>query len=154
MPQGYFAAEDAYTYHYNEITKGIEGKVKIIDDTLLYNDSIEQHFDHVWDYLTLCTNNGISPPCWKVHVLWRHCQFCWSYHHSWWCLPLWKDVIYHCWPYKCMCTVWPYEPGLVGVAFILMYVFYIYYRIKIDRNHQIVNCYWWQEWRRPICGNQ
>ena len=59
MPQGYFAADDAYTYHYNEITKGIEGKVKIIDDTLLYNDSIEQHFDHVWDYLTLCTNNGI-----------------------------------------------------------------------------------------------
>ena len=59
MPQGYSAAGDAYTCRYDEIIEGVERKVKIIDDTLLYNESIEQHFYHVWDYLTLSAKNGI-----------------------------------------------------------------------------------------------
>lgn len=33
--------------------------MKIVDDTLLYDDSIEQSFYHVWDYLTLCANAGV-----------------------------------------------------------------------------------------------
>ena len=34
-------------------------KVKIIDDTLLYDNTIEDAFFSTWDYLTLCANNGI-----------------------------------------------------------------------------------------------
>ena len=50
MPQGYFAAGDAYTCHYDEIIEGIKWKVKIIDNTLLYEKSIQQHFYNVFDY--------------------------------------------------------------------------------------------------------
>ena len=59
MPQGFTAAGDAYTRRYDELIKGVERKVKIVDDTLLYDDTIENSFWHTWDYLTLCANNGI-----------------------------------------------------------------------------------------------
>ena len=59
MPQGFVAAGDAYTRRYDEIIDGVERKVKIVDDTLLYDKSIEQAFYHMWDYLTLCANNGV-----------------------------------------------------------------------------------------------
>ena len=59
MPQGFLAAGDAYTRRYDEIIADVARKVKIVDDTLLYDDTIEQHFYHVWDYLTLCAKNGV-----------------------------------------------------------------------------------------------
>ena len=59
MPQGYLASGDAYTRRYDEITKDVKRKVKIIDDTLLYDATIEEAFYSAWDYLTLCANNGI-----------------------------------------------------------------------------------------------
>ena len=58
-PQGYFASGDAYTQRTDNITKDVQRKLKIIDDTLLYDDTIEQSFFHTWEYLTLCVNNGI-----------------------------------------------------------------------------------------------
>ena len=70
VPQGFFAAGDAYTRRYDEIIDGVERKVKIVDDTLLYDNSIEQAFYHVWDYLTLCTNNGVVANAKKF----RFCQ--------------------------------------------------------------------------------
>ena len=60
MPQGYLAAGDAYTRRYDEIIKDVPNKVKIIDDTLLYDSSIENSFFHTWDYLKLCEDNGIT----------------------------------------------------------------------------------------------
>ena len=59
MPQGYLASGDAYTRRFDEIIKDIKRKVKIIDDTLLYDNTIEEAFFATWDYLTLCANNGI-----------------------------------------------------------------------------------------------
>ena len=41
VPQGFFAARNAYTCRYDEITDGVERKVKIVDDTLLYDNSID-----------------------------------------------------------------------------------------------------------------
>ena len=40
--------------------QSIKCKVKIISDTLLCDNSIKQHLYHVWDYLTMCSKNGIS----------------------------------------------------------------------------------------------
>jgi hypothetical protein len=55
MPQGFVAAGDTYTRHYDEIIDGVERKVKIVDDTLLYDKSIEQAFlSHVGLSYTLC----------------------------------------------------------------------------------------------------
>ena len=59
LPQGFLAAGDAYTRRYDEVIKDIPRKVKIVDDTLLYDYSIEEAFFHTWDYLTTCAENGI-----------------------------------------------------------------------------------------------
>ena len=59
MPQGFLAAGDAYTHRYDEIIKDIPRKVKCVDDTLLYDSSIEESSYHTWDFLTLCAEKGI-----------------------------------------------------------------------------------------------
>ena len=59
LPQRYLAAGDTYTRCYDEVSKDIPRKVKIVDDTLLYDYSIEDAFFHTWDYLTTCAENGI-----------------------------------------------------------------------------------------------
>ena len=59
MPQGYLASGDAYTRRYDEIIKDVPRKVKIVDDALLYDQSIEDAFYHCWDFLKLGSENGI-----------------------------------------------------------------------------------------------
>ena len=59
MPQRFFAACNAYTRRYDEIIKRVKRKVKIVNVVLLYSSSIDQAFYHVWDYLTICSNNGV-----------------------------------------------------------------------------------------------
>jgi len=60
LPQGYSASQDAYTRRYDEIIKDVSNKVKCIDDTLLYSEDIESCFYSVFDYLTICGENGIT----------------------------------------------------------------------------------------------
>ena len=59
MPQGFLASGDAYTRRYDEIIKDVKQKVKIVDDSLLWDFNIEESFYHTWDYLKLCAENGI-----------------------------------------------------------------------------------------------
>ena len=59
LPQGYLAATDAYTRGYENVIKDVPNKVKWVDDTLLYDYSIEAAFNQTWDYLKLCCNKGI-----------------------------------------------------------------------------------------------
>ena len=60
LPQGYLASGDVYTRWYDKLINEVPCKIKIVDDCLLYNHTIEQAFCHVWDYLQLCANNGIE----------------------------------------------------------------------------------------------
>ena len=60
LPQGYSAAGDAYTRRYDEIIKDVDRKVKCVDDTLLYDETIEDAYYRAWDYLHLCAENGIT----------------------------------------------------------------------------------------------
>ena len=60
MTQGYLAFGDTYTRRYDEITKDIPCKVEIVDDTLLYDSSIEEAFYHTFDFLLHCAKNGIA----------------------------------------------------------------------------------------------
>ena len=48
-----------YSHWYDEVIKDIPRKVKCVDDTLLYDSSIEEAFYHIWDFLTLCAEKGI-----------------------------------------------------------------------------------------------
>ncbi len=59
MPQGFLASGDAYTRRYDEIIKDVNQKIKIVDDSLLWDCNIEESFYHTWDYLKLCAENGI-----------------------------------------------------------------------------------------------
>ena len=59
MPQGFVASGDAYTSRYDDIIKDVPRKVKIVDDTLLYDNTIQEAFFAAWDYFSLCANNGI-----------------------------------------------------------------------------------------------
>ena len=59
MPQGFHGAGDAYVSRYDDKIKDIPNKVKIVDDSCLYSQNIEQSFWETWDYLTLCAKNGI-----------------------------------------------------------------------------------------------
>ena len=59
-PQGFLASGDAYTRKYDEIIGHINNKVKCIDDTLLWQDNIENAFFHTCAYLTLVGQNGIT----------------------------------------------------------------------------------------------
>ena len=60
MPQDYLASGDAYTRRYDEVIKDVPRKVKIVDDTLLYESNIEGAFFHTFDFLLHCTKNGIE----------------------------------------------------------------------------------------------
>ena len=59
-PQGYIASGDGYTRRFDEIIMDFPRKTKCVDDTLLWDDSIEQAFFHTVDWLDLCGRNGVS----------------------------------------------------------------------------------------------
>ena len=59
VPQGWTGAGDAYTARYDSIISDVPRKVKVVDDTCLWDNSIEECFYHTWDYLTLCAENGV-----------------------------------------------------------------------------------------------
>ena len=44
---------------YDEVIKDVPHKVKIVDDTLLYDSNIEGAFFHTFDFLLHCAKNGI-----------------------------------------------------------------------------------------------
>ena len=51
-PQGYVCSGDAYTHRADNITKDVTHQCKVVDDTLLFDDSISGNFYHTFDYLT------------------------------------------------------------------------------------------------------
>ena len=42
MPQGYKAAGDAYTERFDGIVAGVRNKVKCVDDSLLWGETVEE----------------------------------------------------------------------------------------------------------------
>ena len=65
---GYAASGDAYTKRLDDITAGIHNKIKIIDDTLLYEESIEDCFFATCRYIELCARNGGGVQSGQVQV--------------------------------------------------------------------------------------
>ena len=58
-PQGFKASGDAYTKAYYDLTMDIPRKVQCVDDTLLWDNDIEESFWHTIDYITHCSQNGV-----------------------------------------------------------------------------------------------
>ena len=59
VPAGLVDSGDKYTSRYDSIIQDIPRKVKCVDDTLLYDSTIEDAFYHTFDYLTTCASRGI-----------------------------------------------------------------------------------------------
>ena len=58
-PMGFHVSGDAYTRRFDDITIDEPRVVRCIDDSLLWNDTIENAFWHTFDYLKTCSDNGI-----------------------------------------------------------------------------------------------
>ena len=58
-PMGLHTSGDAYTRRFDDITSDCERKVRCVDDSLLWDHSIEAAFWHTFDYIKLCADNGI-----------------------------------------------------------------------------------------------
>jgi hypothetical protein len=58
-PQGSHVAGDGYTKAYDDFTIDFPRRTKCIDDSLLWDDTIEKSFWHTMDYISLCAKNGV-----------------------------------------------------------------------------------------------
>lgn len=58
-PMGFVASQDAYTQRYDTIIADVVRKTKCVDDTLLWDDDVEQHWWRIIDYLALAGSNGV-----------------------------------------------------------------------------------------------
>ena len=58
-PQGFRASGDGYTARYDEITKDVTNCKRCVDDTLLYENSIEDNFFKTCEYIYLVGSHGI-----------------------------------------------------------------------------------------------
>ena len=59
-PQGFLASGDAYNQRFDAIIANFGNKVKCVDDTCMWADSIESAFSQACEWLDLCARNGIT----------------------------------------------------------------------------------------------
>ena len=57
---GHCSASDAYTKRFDEAIKDVPRKHKCVDDTLLYDHSVEEAFWHIFDFLATCASAGVT----------------------------------------------------------------------------------------------
>ena len=58
-PQGFRASGDGYTARYDEVTKDVTNCKRCVDDTLLFENTIEENFFKTCEYIHLVGSNGI-----------------------------------------------------------------------------------------------
>ena len=59
-PVGHCSAQDAFTKRYDDIVPDGSRKLKCVDNTLLHDHSIADAFWHTYQFLSTCTENGIT----------------------------------------------------------------------------------------------
>lgn len=59
-PQGYISSGDGYSRRFDAIVSDIPQKIKVIDDTLLWEDTLEKSFFQACKWLDICGRNGIT----------------------------------------------------------------------------------------------
>ena len=59
-PQGFIASGDAYNQRFDAIITDFKNKVKCVDDTCMWANSIEAAFFQACEWLDLCGRNGIT----------------------------------------------------------------------------------------------
>ncbi len=74
-PQGLKSSGDAYTRRFDEVLVEVKDKIKIIDDSLLYDKSIEQSFHHAYQFLLTCRENGVTLNAKKFNFCQKELEF-------------------------------------------------------------------------------
>ena len=74
-PQGYQASGDAYTRRFDDITIDMPRKTRCIDDTILWDESLEASFWHTMEYISHCASNGIVFNPQKFHFAEKEVDF-------------------------------------------------------------------------------
>ena len=59
-PQGFLASGDAYNQRFDSIIAEFKNKVKCVDDTCMWTNSIKEAFFQTCEWLDLCARNGIT----------------------------------------------------------------------------------------------
>ena len=60
VPQGLISAGDGYTQRRSEILDGFTDSKTCVDDSIIYDDNIEQNFYRVCEFLTLSSKGGCT----------------------------------------------------------------------------------------------
>ncbi|KAK4317363.1 hypothetical protein Pmani_011526 [Petrolisthes manimaculis] len=58
-PMGFLASQDAYTQRYDSIITDVPRKTKCVDDTIMWDTDLNEHWWRVIDYLELVGRNGV-----------------------------------------------------------------------------------------------
>ena len=75
-PQGFFGSGDKYNGSYDEIIANVPRLLKIIDDVLLYDYTIEEHYWHVWNFFVFMCIKWNCSKLEKISVLWERSCVC------------------------------------------------------------------------------
>ena len=59
VPQGFLAAGDGYTQRFDEIVARFQQHRKLVDDSALWGQTIEETFRLTCDFLTTCSGGGV-----------------------------------------------------------------------------------------------
>ena len=59
LPQGYITSGDSYSRRFDEIVSNFHNQIKVIDDALLWSDTLEGCFFRTCEWLDICGKNGI-----------------------------------------------------------------------------------------------
>ena len=81
-PMGHCSATDAYTKRFDDAVADFPRKHKCVDDTLLYDSSIEGAFWHTYNFLELCAKKGITLKPEKFKFCCREVEFV-GFHLGW-----------------------------------------------------------------------
>ena len=75
-PQGFKGSGDGFNQRFDDILVDVERKGKVVDDSILWDDSIKDAFYHTFNFLTLCANNGVTLKPEKFKFARKEADFC------------------------------------------------------------------------------
>ena len=81
-PQGFMASGDAYNQRFDAIISDFKNKLKCVDDTCMWEDSIEAAFFQACAWFDLCTRNGITLNPKKFQFAQDTVDFCRANYHT------------------------------------------------------------------------
>lgn len=81
-PQGYKGSGDAFNRRYDDIMVDLPRKGKVVDDIILWDNSVGEAFYHTLDLLLLCEKHGVTLKPSKFRFSRKEVDFC-SYTVGW-----------------------------------------------------------------------